>query len=312
MLELKQPEVILTHESDLDGLFSGMLLRKLAIHLFGVEPKLEAYHHDAWYQREMREKVAWICDLSLDPRVDRENWLVIDHHVTQHQPKRAHWIFDTQKSAGLQCYELLQSHGLGSPELDELSRYNNISDLFLDQEPDFEVSTDYASIVKTYHFWNVFKLLNGEPERLLNHPLLQVVQTKRQIEDPMGLEYTRNHIEPVTSDLGLVDIPVGNPNRILHLLLNEEDMPYKTLMTLKRKSTRLVIASLRSRCGLALEIAEKLGGGGHPNASGAALPKSVQSVEEGLDYIKNLLSPPKPLEMVADQGSGVEDLFENF
>ena len=81
---------------------------------------------------------------------------------------------------------------------------------------------------------------------------------------------------------------------------------------LPRRTMPRVIASLRSSCGLALEIAEKLGGGGHPNASGAALPKSVQSVEEGLDYIKNLLSPPKPVEKIVDQGSGVEDLFENF
>ncbi len=311
MADLKQPEVILTHESDLDGLLSGLLLRKLAIHLFGEAPRLEAYHHDAWYNREMKESVAWVCDLSLDERVDQENWLVIDHHATQHQRQKATWIFDMKKSAGLLCYELLKEYGLGSPELDELVHHNNVSDLFLDDEPNFEDSTDYAALVKTYHFWNLYKLVDGEPEKILNHPLLEVVRTKRKVEDPMGYEYTLRSVQKVVPELGLVDIPVGNPNRILHQLLTQQATPFKTLMTMKKKSSRLVITSFRSRNGEALPFAEKLGGGGHPNACGAALPKSVTSVEEGLEYIRNLLFPPQPSQP-SSRESGVEALFEDF
>ena len=42
MIALPKPDVILTHESDLDGLLSGVLLTRLARHLFGVAVPLEA------------------------------------------------------------------------------------------------------------------------------------------------------------------------------------------------------------------------------------------------------------------------------
>ena len=48
---LPQPEVIITHESDLDGLVSGMLLRRLASKLFNVDVRMEAYHYHAWKLR---------------------------------------------------------------------------------------------------------------------------------------------------------------------------------------------------------------------------------------------------------------------
>jgi len=45
--------------------------------------------------------------------------------------------------------------------------------------------------------------------------------------------------------------------------------------------------SLRSRNGDALKVAEKLHGGGHPNAAGATLPRSVQSFGDAIDYLKS-------------------------
>jgi len=39
MTELSKPEVIITHESDLDGFVAGALLQKLAQKVFGVEVK---------------------------------------------------------------------------------------------------------------------------------------------------------------------------------------------------------------------------------------------------------------------------------
>ena len=41
MTALPKPEVIITHESDLDGFLSGLLLQRLAKHLFGAEVRLE-------------------------------------------------------------------------------------------------------------------------------------------------------------------------------------------------------------------------------------------------------------------------------
>ena len=66
---------------------------------------------------------------------------------------------------------------------------NNVGDLFLETDPDFETANDYANLVKVYGFWNMHALIEGQLERLLNHPLLEVMVTKRRIEDPLGLEW---------------------------------------------------------------------------------------------------------------------------
>src|SRR5579871_3418412 len=122
MLVLPKPEVICTHESDLDGFVSGLLLQRLARKLFNEEVKLEAYHNHNWRQRSLGERSAWITDLSFDARLDRPNWVIIDHHATDVPAKRALLIHDPAKSASLLCYELCQAQGLGSPVLDRLVR----------------------------------------------------------------------------------------------------------------------------------------------------------------------------------------------
>ena len=58
-ISLPRPEVIITHESDLDGLVAGVLLQRLARKLFDTEVPLEAYHYNSWKQRDLREKSAW-------------------------------------------------------------------------------------------------------------------------------------------------------------------------------------------------------------------------------------------------------------
>ena len=59
MISLPQPDVILTHESDLDGLVAGVLLRRLARKLFDVDVPMQAYPYNYWRQREPRETAAW-------------------------------------------------------------------------------------------------------------------------------------------------------------------------------------------------------------------------------------------------------------
>src|SRR5215469_14937901 len=103
-VSLPRPEVIITHESDLDGLVAGVLLQRLARKLFNMDVRLEAYHYNMWKQRELREKSAWVTDLNFEARLDRPNWLVVDHHVTDVQPRSADLIHDVNKSAGLLCY----------------------------------------------------------------------------------------------------------------------------------------------------------------------------------------------------------------
>jgi nanoRNase/pAp phosphatase (c-di-AMP/oligoRNAs hydrolase) len=292
---LPKPEVILTHESDLDGLVSGLLLQRLARHLFGADVPLEAFHYNSWRLREPREKAGWVCDLSFEARLDKPDWAIIDHHATDTQPKNAVLIHDLGKSAGLLCYELCKENGLGSPELDRLIHLSNVADLFLENDPDFVLANDYASLVKTYNFWNLHALIEGQLERLLDHPLLAVMEVKRRIEDPMGLAWSRANIQEISPAVGYVDTVVGNTNLIVHQLLEKGESKYPVLMTLFRKANNTVVVSLRSRNGEALKVAEKLQGGGHANACGATLPRSVKNIPDAIEYLRYLLeaSPKK-------------------
>jgi oligoribonuclease NrnB/cAMP/cGMP phosphodiesterase (DHH superfamily) len=293
MQTLPRPDVILTHESDLDGLVAGILLQRLARKLFGHDIRLEAYHYNTWRQREPREAAAWVTDLSFEPRLDKTNWLVVDHHATEALPKKAQLIHDVNKSAGLLCYELCKQHGIESEQLDRLVQLNNVSDLFLETDPEFVLANDYANLVKVYQFWNLHALINGEIERLLDHPLLEVMAIKRKIEDPLGLDWSRKNVIEISPAVGFVDTVVGNNNLIVHQLLERQSTRFPVLLTLFRRANGTMIVSVRSRNGEALKIAEKLQGGGHANASGAALPKTVRNVSDAVAYLRTVLNPPQ-------------------
>lgn len=303
---LPKPELIFTHESDLDGFISGILLQRLAKKLFGFEPRIEAHHYNSWKVRELREKTAWACDFTFETRTDKPNWLVIDHHATEVAPKYARLIHDASKSASLICYELCKEHGLGSPELDRLVHLSNVADLFLEDEPDFVIANDYANLVKTYQFWNLYALIEGNLESLLDHPLLEVMAVKRRIEDPLGLAWSKNNVCEITPTLGYVDTVVGNTNLIVHQMLEQKATPYPVLMTLFRKANGAVVVSFRSKNEEALKVAVKLQGGGHANACGATLPRSVKSIPDAVEYLKQLLNPPaKPIHTL----NNLEGLF---
>jgi len=289
MVALPKPDVILTHESDLDGLLAGALLQKLAKKLFGTDAPLEAHHYNFWKQRELRERAAWVADFTFEARMDREDWVVIDHHVTEVAPKKARLIHDVNKSAGLLCYELCREHGIRSPALDRLVHLNNVADLFLEDDPDFVLACDYANLVKNYQFWNLHTLIGTQIEKLLNHPLLEVMAVKRRIENPIGFEWSRSNITEISPTIGFVDTIIGNNNLIVHQLLEQQATKYSVLLTLFRRGNA-VFASFRSRNGEALKVAEKFQGGGHANAAGALLPKSVRNVPDGVEYLRQILN----------------------
>jgi hypothetical protein len=303
MTDLPKPEVIITHESDLDGFLAGVLLQRLAAKLFGAEVPLEAYHYNYWKQRELREAGAWVADFTFEPRLDKGGWAIIDHHVTDTPPKNALLIWDVNKSAALLAYELCQQNGLGSPALDRLVHLNNVADLFLEDDPDFTLAGDYASLVKVYQFWNLHALIGGEIEKLLDHPLLEVMAAKRRIEDPLGFEWSRHNVTELSPTLGYVDTVVGNNNLVVHQLLERQATKYPVLVTLFRRGI-LVFASFRSRNGEAIKMAEKFQGGGHANAAGAILPKSVRSVPDAVDYLKQVLNPKRDVPL-----NSLENLF---
>ena len=290
MMDLSKPDVILTHESDLDGFVAGLFLQKLAKKMFNRDVPLEAYHYNYWKQRELREKAAWVTDFTFETRMDKPEWTIIDHHVTEAQPKFAHLIHDVTKSAGQLCYEICQKHGLESPTMARLAHINNVADLFLEADPDFELAGDYAALVKVYQFWNLHSVIEGDIEKLLNHPLLEVMAVKRRVEDPLGFEWSKKNVTEISPVVGYVDTVIGNNNLIVHQLLERQVTKFPVLVTLFKRPNNAVIASFRSRNGEALKVAEKLQGGGHANASGAMLPKSVRSIQEGIEYLRQILS----------------------
>lgn len=306
MTSLPKPEVILTHESDLDGFLSGLLLQRLARKLFNLDVPVQAYHYNFWKQREMRENAAWVADFTFEARLDKANWLVLDHHTTEAAPKYARLIHDPAKSAGLLCYELCREHGLASPELDRLVHLNDVADIFREDDPDFVLANDYANMVKTYQFWNLHALLKGRIEALLDHPLLEVIAVKRRIEDPIGLEWSRDNIAPLAPGVGFVETIVGNTNLIVHQLLEKQMTPYPVLLTLIRRGNGLILASLRSRKGEAIKVAERLQGGGHPNAAGAILPRSLRNIPDAVTYLRQVLNP------AVQQGAPLNSLEEAF
>jgi len=304
---LPRPEVILTHESDLDGLVAGVLLQRLARSLFNTDVRLEAYNYNYWRQRDLRERSGWVSDLTFEQRMDRPNWAIIDHHVTEAVAKNAILVHDVNKSAGLLCYELCQEQGLGSPALDRLVHLSNVADLFLEDDPDFVVATDYANLVKSYQFWNLHALIDGQIERLLDHPLLEVMAVKRRIENPLGFAWSKANVTEISPTVGFVDTVVGNNNLIVHQLLEEQATKYPVLLTMFRRTNGAMIISVRSRNGEALKVAEKLQGGGHANASGATLPRSVKNVSDAVTYLRQVLNPKKE-----DGLNSLEGLFASL
>jgi len=252
---------------------------------------LQAYHNHNWRQRSLPEKSAWVCDLTFEQRLDKPNWVVIDHHATETSPKNTYLIHDLNKSAGLLCYELCREHGIQSAKLDRLVHLNNVADLFLEDDPDFVIASDYANLVKTYQFWNLNSLIDGDPEELLDHPLLEVMAVKRRIEDPIGLAWSKTNITEISPTVGLVNTIIGNTNQIVHQLLEQQATPYPVLLTLYRRGNGMILVSLRSRGGEALKVAEKLQGGGHANASGAVLPRSTQNIPDAVAYLRQVLCP---------------------
>ena len=118
MDQLPKPEIIVTHDGDLDGLLSGMLLQKLSGTLFGEEIRLLGYQTHAWHSRCLRENSAWVSDLAFEERMDRINWVIIDHHITSVKPKKARLVHDESKSACMLAYGLCKDHGLQSDALD--------------------------------------------------------------------------------------------------------------------------------------------------------------------------------------------------
>jgi hypothetical protein len=312
MHSLPKPQIILTHESDLDGLVSGLLLQRLAEKLFSDSPVLEAWNYNGWRNREMIEPSAWVSDLAYEPRLDRPNWVVIDHHATEFRPAQARFIHDIEKSAGQLCYDLCREHGLGSPELDRLAHLNNVADLFLVEDPDFDLANDYANLVKTYGFWNLVALIDGRLEALLGHPLLEVMAVKRRIEDPIGFDWSRANVSEISPGIGMVETVVGNNNLIVHRLLEEKATPYAVLLTLFRKANGSVLVSLRSKNGQALKVAEQLKGGGHANAAGATLPRSIKQIPDAIDYLRQVLGPRPPGQQASGGLNSLGDLLKSL
>ena len=108
---------------------------------------------------------------------------------------------------------------------------------------------------------------------------------------------------------GLVDTVVGNTNLIVHQLLEASATPYPVLLTLFRRNNGMIIVSLRSRRGEALKVAERLQGGGHANACGATLPRSIKNIPDAVDYLRQVLNPQSRRDIPLNS---LESLFDSI
>lgn len=310
MKEFPEPEVIYTHESDLDGFVAGTLLVRLARRLFDREPPLKAFHYGAWENHQIRQNRVWISDLTFEDRLDHPQWVVFDHHHTRATPKKAQLVHNTELSAGSIVYQLLREAGGGSDALDRLVHLNNVADLFLREDPDFGDAIDLASMIKVYGFWSIHGLTNGDPERILDLPLRQVIRLKREVENPLGFEWSKGRVTEITPEVGLVDTAIGDSNMIVHQMLQERVTPFPVLMTLSgRGAGGGLSVSLRSENGEALPVAQRLQGGGHPNACGASLPKTIHHAPDAIVYLKKTLNPPPAIQ---SEREAVESLFDGL
>jgi len=296
MSDLPQPQVVITHESDSDGFVSGHLLQRLANHLFDQKTLLQAWNYTNFERRPLRENCAWVCDLNFSKRMDRDNWLIVDHHQTDVEPQRARLILDHSKSASLLCYELCKEHGLGNEKLDRLVHFTNVGDLYLTDDPHFTESIDYGSLIKQYMFWNIAKLI-------------EVIATRRRIENPIGYEYAKAHITPLSDTVAMIESPIGDTNAVVHQMLTEEVVSQPVILTAVTRN-RSVSVSLRSRNGEALPVAKLLQGGGHPNACGATLPQTVQRIPDAVDYLKKTLNPKPGGDGLGSLGDALEGLTQ--
>jgi hypothetical protein len=217
-------------------------------------------------------------------------------------------VHDPKKSASLLCYEMCRQHGMATPTLDRIIHLTDVGDLFLENDPDFVEACDYANLVKAYGFWNLHSLIGGELERLLDHPLIEVMQVKRRLEDPIGFEWAKGHVEAINPEVGLVRTVVGNTNAIVHQMLEQKVTSHQVLTTLFKKGNGAFVVSFRSRNGEALKVASQLDGGGHPNAAGTTLPRSVNDLETAAEYIRQRLNPRPPSHSM----NGMEDLLARW
>ena len=101
-----------------------------------------------------------------------------------------------------------------------------------------------------------------------------------------------------------VETVVGNNNLIVHQLLEQQATRFPVLVTLFRRTNNVIIASFRSRNGEALKVAEKFQGGGHANAAGATLPKSVRTITDAMSYLRQVLNPKREAPL-----NSLENLF---
>jgi len=98
----------------------------------------------------------------------------------------------------------------------------------------------------------------------------------------------------------------------MNQLLKEPELSDHVLISVSRRAPYQFGVSLRSRNGKAREVASKLQGGGHANAAGATLPKSVKSVTTGVEYIRQLLAPKNIADSDENGLSGLASALDNL
>ena len=146
-LKIKRPSLIYTHEADLDGFMSGLILNMVSKVLFKKGSSIRYINYDTMDKIEFRPNDAiWISDLNfpvLNLKPQKNRIFIIDHHKWEQNPidEQVTYLHDTTKSATLQCFELLE---YVVNELENSTEKRTYKKCYEQREPPFFHSVQYT------------------------------------------------------------------------------------------------------------------------------------------------------------------------
>ena len=304
-LKIKRPSLIYTHEADLDGFMSGLILNMVSKVLFKKGSSIRYINYDTMDKIEFRPNDAiWISDLNfpvLNLKPQKNRIFIIDHHKWEQDPtdEQVTYLHNTTKSATLQCFEVLEyvvNELENSTEkrkyknivesIRELVRLTNIGDVFIQSnKEDLLKARSYSRFfienikpnLETPHL-----VLGCKPKEVLysiynNSAYLNYNKTfRKNLEQDLSLyrEQLKDKSNEIKPGIFNVIYEKGDYSLIFNILLEENPNIKAILTAIKNPNTGKWSLSVRSRDGKsAYYIANKyFGGGGHPNAAGAGFP----------------------------------------
>lgn len=280
-----EPVVIYTHREDMDGLLSGILAQRLAYAKYGKVIPVAGLTYDDIRLVDPKN-TAWFCDLSLDGTKLSENVYntFFDHHNWKNPPAGTGFIEkDNEKSAAGVVATVLNAEDHKMMDgLFELVLTVQAGDLHKIDDVRYETARDLQYLLEQVGFEAMWNSFADHPEKMLESPMLPAMRERRDLEDEEGfLQAKESLIKTVWG--GIVQFKIGDWTDILNRI-STEVLDNKTCAYISKVADGFEVRFI-SENGSAIKIATKLGGGGHPDASGAIL--NVVGYDDVVKFLQN-------------------------